>query len=165
MFQSYNTVCLPLLLIPALLVSLVKIISWIASRQRRSSHSAVPSDTFSSAKVNLLTGKVPGQTLQTGLINRNLAVLKCEQSQYNCNAFCGLLPEENMQIWWYYWVIVRYFLSFVNRRLVEHLTCVYLISMSHIKMNVCRKLAQTSILNYIYLFIYKNLENPNPTLY
>lgn len=80
----------------ALLVSFVKIISWIASRQRRSSRSAVPSDTFSSAKVNLLTGKVPVQTLQTGLIKWNLAAPKWAEENYN--VFSQLAPEEKMQI-------------------------------------------------------------------
>lgn len=75
-----------------LLVSFVKIISWIASRQRRSSHSAVPSDTFSSAKVNLLTGKVPGQTLQTGLINRNVAGLKVRRANRIVMPFFWTFP-------------------------------------------------------------------------
>lgn len=107
------TLCLPLLLIPALLVSLVKIISWTASRQRRSSRSAVPSDTFSSAKVNLLTGKVPVQTLQTGPIKGNLAVL--QWAEQNCNAFSELAPEEKMQILSYYLIKIRLLLSFVTQ--------------------------------------------------
>lgn len=115
-FQACNTVCLSLLLIPALLVSFVKIISWIASRQRRSSHSAVPGDTFSSAKVNLLTGKVPGQTLQTGLINRNEAVLKVSRAHR---------------------IVMPFFFLFWTSPCRKHADFVILLSYSQMNFKVC----------------------------
>lgn len=78
----------------------VHIISWIASRLIRSSHSTGPTSTFGSTEVNLPTEGFPVQTLKTGLIKRSLAVLKwMEPSEFWClfldvllNEGCSLSP-------------------------------------------------------------------------
>lgn len=155
MFQSYNTVCLPLLLIPALLVSFVKIISWIASSQRRSSHSAVPSDTFSSAKVNLLTGKVPGQTLQTGLINRNLAVLKVSRANTTVMPFADFSLKNICRFYEITESSSAIFLELCKPTFSRLDVVVYLISMSHIKTKLFQ---ETDANKYFKLYLIISLQ-------